>query len=459
VRGFARYLVVMVAVAVTAISLSGCIAISGTGADQQVSLGSVKLTVTACANGSPGCSGTSNSASLYELIENESADVQVLLAVRLPDGAVPPGNLVASLGGGSSLAFARSTSYEAELEAFEPAPPGERWWGWLSSKGAYTKAGKQSFTVSIDVSLPRPADGGPFPDPMHWRPVVGGRAAEGALSSGRPVKCGVDNDDLYTGYAEEGALLTVFCIDSPTPEATLEVLTASITDFGILGGAVQASPGTTLTAAFLAKRSGPADPPTIFSLAAETAVPGGTVSLDRSTISLSGDATQPVVATIGVPAGTPPGSYPVTLTGTAPGKPQRGGTVIVTVPATPGPSGSTPADTAPQIRSASLTRQRFRAKPKRSKSGKALPPKVGTKLKVDLSEPAKLSIAVTKLGKRPKALGTSTRSLPAGKSTIAIRGGIGNVRLGIGSHRITLRAEDSAGKRSALRQLQFTVVG
>jgi len=453
VRGSARYLVLLLTAAAAAVALSGCVVISSTDADQQGSLGSVKLTVSACADGSPGCSGTGNSESLYNAIDAQSIEVQVLLAVRLPDGAVPPANLLASLGGGGSLAFARSTSYEAELEAFEPAPAGERWWGWLSSKGTYNKAGKQSFTASMIVTLPRPADGGPFPTPMHWRPVVGGRFVEAAqLPDTRPVKCGVDNDDLYNGYNEVDATVSVHCIDNPTPEGTRGFLTASITDFGILGGAVQASPGTTLTAAFLAKRSGPADPPTVFSLAAQTAVPGGTVSIDRSSISLSGDATQPVVATIGVPAGTPAGSYPVTLTGTAPGKPQRSGTVTVTIP-------GIAVDGGPVIRSASLTRKRFRDRPKRSKSGKAVPPKVGTKLKIDLSEKAELSIKVVKLGKREKTLGTATSSLPAGKSAIGIRGRIGRVALGTGRHRITLTAEDAGGRRSGPVRLTFTVVG
>jgi hypothetical protein len=452
VRRPARYLVLLLTAAAAAVALSGCVVISNTSAVQGGSLGPVTLTVTACADGSPGCSGTSNSGSLYELVGSESVDVQVLLGVRLPDGAVPPDNLVASLGGGGSLSFARSTSYEAELEALEPAPAGERWWGWLSSKGTYSQTSKQSFTASMNVTLPRPADGGPFPSPMHWRPVVGGRIAEGTLPPGRAVKCGVDNDDLYTGYNEQDPTISVHCVDNPTPEVTRGFLTASITDFGILGGAVQASPGTTLTAAFLAKRSGPADPPTVFSLAAQTAVPGGTVSIDRSSISLSGDAAQPVVATIGVPAGTPPGSYPVTLTGTAPGKPQRSGAVTVTIP-------GMAVDGGPVIRSASLTRKRFRARPKRSKSGKAVPPKVGTKLKVDLSEKAELSIKVVKLGKREKALGTATSSLPAGKSAIGIRGRIGRVALGTGRHRITLTAEDAGGRRSAPVRLTFTVVG
>jgi hypothetical protein len=439
------------AVPAIAIGLCGCVGISAVGTSQPQSMGPLQLTVSACANGAPSCAATSNSGSLYEAIDASSAEVQVLVAVRLPVGSTAPENLLAGLGGGGSLSFARSPTYEAELQALEPAPTGERWWGWLSTAGTYSQSSKQSFTVTISATLPRPADGGPLESPMHWRPVVGGRAVDGGASAGRPVKCGTTNNDLYEGYSEGGGLVTVFCIDSPSADATRGFLTAPLIDFGIVGSSVQAPPGGTVTAVFVAKRSGAVDP-AIFTLAAHSEIPGGTVTIDRTTVSLGGDATQPVLATIGVPANTAAGTYPVTLNATSPGKPDRSGTVTVTVP---GP----PADDRPSIRSASLSRKRFRTKPQRSKSGKAVPPKVGTKLKIDLSEKAELSIKVVKLGKREKALGTATRSLPSGKSLIGIRGRIGRVALGTGRHRITLTAEDAGGQRSAPTRLTFTVVG
>lgn len=452
-RRVGRHLAVLLAGVGAAAVLSGCVVISSTNGVQGASLGSVNLSISACADNSPGCSGTSNAGSFYDFVGmGGSEEVQVLLAIRLPEGSVPPDNLIATLGGGGFITFAGSPGYAAELQALEPAPAGERWWGWLSAKGTYSQKSAQSFSVSMDVTLPRPADGGPFASPMHWRPVVGGRVVNPELPASRPVKCGVDNDDLYNGHGESGGVNSVFCIDFPNPETTRGSLTVPIVDFGIVGGSVEASPGTALNAVFLAKRSGAPDAATVFSLAAQTGVPGGTVALDRPSIALSGDATQPIVATIGVPAGTPPGAYPVTLTATAPGKPQRSGVVTVTVPGAAN-------DERPAIRNASLTRRRFRARPKRSRSGKAVPPKVGTKLKVDLSEKAELSIKVVKLGKRPKTLGTSTRSLPAGKSEIGIRKGIGRVALGTGRHRITLTAEDTAGQRSAPTLLTFTVVG
>jgi hypothetical protein len=423
------------------------VAINGTSTGQPESMGPVSLAIGACVTGSPACTGESNTGSIYELIADESVQAQVLVGVRLPLGSTPPENLLASLSGGGTLTFSRSPSYEAELQALEPAPTGERWWGWISVATTYSHVKSQGFTVGLTATLPRPPDTGPLESPMHWRPVVGTRSVEASLPASRAVKCGNTNQELYEGFDELGSGPTIVCVDSPSPPATRGFLTAPLTDFGILGGAVQASPGSTVTGAFIARRSGPADPATTFSLAASTEVPGGTVTIDKTSASLGGDAAQPVLATIGVPANTPSGTYPVTLKATAPGKPERGGTISVTVVAKP-----------LTIR-ASLTRQRFRAKPKRSKSGKAVPPRVGTKLKVDLSEAAELSIEVVKLGKRPKALGTVTRSLPVGRSTIAIRGRIGQVRLGTGAHRITLIATNAAGQRSAPTRLSFTVVG
>ncbi len=358
IQGAVRKLFALGVAGALAFALSGCLVINGTNSGQPQSMGPINLTVSACSDGSPSCVGKSNTGSIYEFIEKEEVATQLLLAVRLPTGSTPPESLVATLGGGGSLAFSRSASYEAELEALEPAPPGERWWGWISAATVYTEKGKQSFTATIPATLPRPADGGPLESPMHWRPVVGSRLDEAKLPAGRPVKCGTANDDLYTGYSEtESAGSTVVCVDSPTAESTRGFLTASFTDFGVVGSAVQATPGSTVSAAFVAKRSGPVDPATVFSLAATSAIPGGFVTIDRSSVSLGGDSTNPVLATIGVPAGTAPGTYPVTLSATAPGKPDRSGTVTVTIPGKP-----------PVIRSASLTHQTI---PSRGRKGKA----------------------------------------------------------------------------------------
>lgn len=439
------------AVAVAAMALlSGCVGISFTGTNQPSSMGPVTLTVSACATGSPGCSASANTGSVYGFLEGSAVtiDGQALLAMRLPDGVVPPDNLTASLGGGGTLAFGRSASYESQLQALEPAPAGERWWGWISAKFTYSETSKQSFSVSLTVNPPSLPEG-PLPSPMRWRPVVGSRGVDVGLPGTRPVVCGNTTADLYQGYNETGgAGSTIACIDSPDASATRGFLGAPIIDFGVTGTAVTASAGSTVTATFLARRSGGPDPGVSFDLAASSGIPGGTVSIDRTTASLGGDSTQPVLATLTVPAGTPPGTYPVTLTATAPGKPTRTGTTTVTVPA--------PPLGAPTL-TASLTRKRFRAGTVKGKAAKGLPP-VGTKLKLDVSRAATLTIKVeTKIKKRFKAVKTIARGIPAGKSQIAIKGKIGSYKLKPGKHRLRLTAR-ADGQSSATRTLAFTFI-
>jgi hypothetical protein len=286
---------------------------------------------------------------------------------------------------------------------------------------------------------------------MHWRPTLGVRYVnQSTLLASRPVNCGNDNAQLYQGFPEVGGNVTIVCIDSPTPAAARGFLGADLIDFGILGTTVQAPAGSTVTAPFIAKRSGGANPATVFALAAESGVPGGTLSLNRTTVSLGGDATQPVLATIGVPAGTAPGSYPVTINATAPGKPNRSATVTVVVPGD--------ANEAPRIKAASLTRRRFAARRPKGKDAGGGPP-VGAKLKVTLSEPATLSIKIEKGKRRPrKRLGTPVKPLPQGQSTIPIAGRLLGVKLTPGRHRITLTAKDRGGLSSAPRTLSFSLV-
>lgn len=445
-----RKLLVLLSIAASAVALSGCVAINSTGSFQLESMGPVTLSVSGCSSGSPGCTGQANTGSIYGFLEGspgQEVKIQMLLAVRLPEGSTPPANLLANLPGGGLLAFAASPSYVAELQTLEPAPAGERWWGWVSGVFAYSFTSKQSFDVQLTATLPRPADGGPYESPMHWRPVLGARVAEKTLPPTRPVKCGTTNLELYEGFAEEGSGDTVVCADSPSPAATRGFIVAGLADFGILGTAVQAPTGSTVTAPFIAKRSGPADPGTTLSLAAQGGVPGGTLSIDRTAVSLGGDSAQPVLATIGVPANAPPGNYPVTLTATASGKPTRTGTAVVTVTA-PG---------KPLTLKASLSNKRFRVGKKAAKAKKGAAP-IGTKLNLTLSEKATLAIATSKRnGKKWKALGTTSSSLPAGDSAISIRGKIGKIKLKPGKYRLVLTAKSDSGSTAAPATIAFTV--
>lgn len=178
-----------------------------------------------------------------------------------------------------------------------------------------------------------------------------------------------------------------------------------------------------------------------------------------------------MLATVAVPTGTPAGSYPLTPTATAPGKPTRKGTATVVVPAAQGGGGKL------RILSASLTRARFRVLVARTPIAAHRRTPAGTQLRVKLSRAATLSIAVQRLrsghrhngacslkthaGRRctqAKSAGKLARELRAGASTIPLSGRFGGHALAPGSYRFVLRATDAHGARSAAKRLPFTIV-
>jgi hypothetical protein len=326
---------------------------------------------------------------------------------------------------------------------------------------------------------------------MHWRPVVGGRPTSNRFPGTRPVDCGSSVDDFYGGWGETRTVgERTICVSYPGPDATRGYLDAPIVDFGLSGSTVQASPGATTTATFLAIRSGVADPATTFALRATGGPPGATIALDRATASLR-DATTPVLATISVPLGAAPGSYPVTLTATAPGKPERSAVSTVVVPGTPEaprppPTQPTPPTppvepardvTTPILDGASVTARRFRAGARvvPARRGRAA---IGTTVRLRLSEPATVLTAVHRIdsGRRVKGrcvararrgarcqlapqLGSlAPQSLPAGASSFAVTGRLGRRTLAAGRYRLTLVATDAAGNRSVPRTLNLTIV-
>src|SRR3954454_6092690 len=120
-------------------ALSGCVAIDKTDSVQPSSTGPVTLTIHACATGSPNCSGTANSGSVYDALQGSNAtiDAQLLVSVRLPVASTPPETIVGTIDGGTSLTFKRDPTLESEFQTLEPAPAGERWWGWRSSSVPY----------------------------------------------------------------------------------------------------------------------------------------------------------------------------------------------------------------------------------------------------------------------------------------------------------------------------------
>jgi hypothetical protein len=464
---------ILAVLAALAVVVSGCLSVTASVYQPQ-SLGPLRLTVNGCAAGSPGCPAAGNGTSIYGFMDDTTplTPIQVLVAIRLPVGATPPPAFVATMGDGDALAFARSTSFESELQQLEPAPSGEIWWGWISREVMYNRRTTQSFSFTVEVPLPRPPDGSALPSPLHWRPVVGARFAQpgGGHFASRSVDCGATREQLYGGITETGSgMPTVTCVTSPSAEATRGFIDAPFTDFGLEGDSVELSAGGVTTATFFAQRTGAPDPSTTFALAASGGAPGGSVTLNRTTFSLDEDDRESVSARIAVPPATAPGSYPVTLTATAPGKPTRTAVATVVVPAS-GPAVSGPGtaggvapvgrpDVAPVL-SASLKPARFRAgaRARRALRTRGRRAAVGTTVRVSLSEPASLAVSVERPTQARRAKGRCSararrgarctlvthvgrlppRSLPAGTSSFTFTGKLGRKTLAPGRYTLTL---------------------
>ena len=425
--------------------LSGCIGIQSTTTTQPASMGPVRLTTTVCSTGSPGCAATTNTGSLYALLDDANSDtsvpIQVLHAVRLPVGTTPPETLTATLSGGGTLGFSRSPSLEERLQTLEPAPAGERWWGWLSSPYAYSRTSKQGLSVTVETALPRPADNGAYPSPLHWRPVVGARLVEADLPADRPVACGDTNDDLYDGIDERAtnsATPTVVCVDSPDPGGTRGFLEAPVTDFGLTATApTKVPPGSTVGVVFEARRTGPADAATTFALAVAGGPPGAALTLDRTDVPLGTDNARPVVVTVAVPPATAAGSYPITLDATATGKPARTATaeLVVEPVATPAPAQTPgPAPTAvptapPDTTAPTLSRVTLR----------------GKRVRFTLSEAATVTVRVG--GRRAR------KALAGGKRSLKLP----SFKRKPGRYTVRVAATDSAGNRSAVKRVRLKV--
>ena len=467
--------------AILVAALSGCVRISSTSTNQPASMGPVTLAVNFCANGSPGCDGVTNAISAYDFLDSANSDevlnTQVLFAVRLPDGVIP-GDPPAAAG----LAWSRSTSYEAELQTLEPAPQGQRWWGWISNAISYSRNSTQASSVSVTVALPRPASGGAYPTPLIWRPVIGSRYGQHpSLNATRPVDCGNSNEELYDGFNEPPvspgvASETTVCIDSPSPDAARGFLQATITDFGITGVTTEIGPaGGRIGVPFVVERSGPANPAdnfANFTLSVGGGPPGSSVSLNTTTAPLISPATS-VIATLDVPPNTAPGDYPITLQANAPGKPARSTAAIlrvtapppVTPPTTPGSTTPPPAadTTAPMISSLRISKNPFRRTTLRPVNLTTRSTEGGTLVVLvqRLLPGRRVGSACRTTARTGRACQVIKRIRTVRRATTGVAAvklaGRGITRLAPGRYRAEVRVTDAAGNRSAPKRLTFTV--
>jgi hypothetical protein len=313
-----------------ALALSGCVKIEGQAEEQLDTIGSVRVTTTVCvSNQDNSPSGTCKANGTNTDVEAQMADGQLLVAYRVPTGLIAPATISASYvaPASGSTTLDQSPSYSSEMDAKAPAVAGEHWVGYISPPipAAEQEPDARAHIVA-EFGLARGSDGAPFAGPVHYRVVVGIRGATNASEAARPVSCG---DDVTTNANPQEAS---FCVDSPKGSENViatDDRSLATRDLGVLKApATTVAPGHAVSIPFTIRAVGLNGSP-VFNLSAGTTVPGGGASTAQSAFAPSaGDTTMPV--SVGIPKGTPAGSYDVTLSASTGSQLRTGhGTIVV----------------------------------------------------------------------------------------------------------------------------------
>jgi hypothetical protein len=332
-----------------ALAASGCVVITSDAPVQRDVVGDVRVTVDLCASGGSCPLGNAGRGA------SEGTTAQLLMAYRVPAEVVAPPALTAI--GAPGVTFRPSAGYASELERLLPAGQGRRWVGYITDPLPGPPPGT-SREVVADFTLPRGTDGGPYAGPFRYRVVAGSRLVEEGLPAGRPVVCDAEDP---AAPADGG-----ICLDSPPPAALAGVSELATRDLGVLGGTTgTAAAGASARMTFRLRYAGGSTADANFSLSATTGVPGASVAVTPPTLIPPADSTTDVVATVGVPPGTAPGDYDVTLRAALANGQVRSGTGqlrVTAAPAQANPSATPPvaAPPAPVLRVTGTTARRVR---------------------------------------------------------------------------------------------------
>ena len=239
---------------------------------------------------------------------------------------------------------------------------------------------------------------------------------------------------------------TTLCSDSPAEASLATTLSKTTRDLGIQdGGAVGSTVATgTVSVPFVAVWSGSAlaagQP---FTFNASTTVPGGTAIPTPPTLEPPTNSSTPINVAVGVPEGTAPGDYGVTLTASIAGGQTRTGTGTVTVlPQGGGPGGGDGGGAVDEV-TIVLPKQLTVKSVQRSGItvliGSTVAERVSVKLFQRTGKGGKLARATKPLASRNKNL-----KVP-GPVRVTLR----SKKLHAGKYRVTVTGEKVAGKASA----------
>jgi hypothetical protein len=278
--------------------LPGCVGVAEERTRQLEEIGDVELTTVVCAStvdpGAPCPTGNSGQPA-------GAGAFQLLMGVRTLERVAPPETFVAADG---SATLSLSPTFTAELQRLAPAPPGERWVGYISPPFEYDPATSPASADFVGrFALARGGDGSPFQGPFRYRSVVGYRDAGPDVA--RPVECG---ESLTVGTGD------TLCQDWPSEEERGQAIEVPTKDVGLLAGAAgQVQRGTSTVIGFSLAYNGDGPGP-VLGLQASTSIPSGSAVPVAPSFQPPGPGTHAAGVTVTAPPTAPPGDYDVTLT-------------------------------------------------------------------------------------------------------------------------------------------------
>lgn len=321
-----RTLLCLTALTLAGVLLSGC-AFFKDGSlqlSQPVGIGSVRVHFELCSVG--------EGEAECEPSDEEGQQGQQLLGFAVPAGATAPATITAApkAGGAQPIVYTRNDQVGAALVAEAEGTPETPWppagaqvIGYISEVIAESPTPLQEWTVDAEFGLPPAADGGASAAPFPVTIADGWRAVSAApnLPATRPLDCTEGEGKIPIEalisqcYVEEGKTLGVSDLKIQAPKTTT------------------AFPGAQAKLTFGLDAASSVAPPPSFGLGGTTTLRGASVSISERVFTpgkVGGASFRAPLATrqlrVTVPKKAKPGTYEVTLTGTAPG----GGAVTAT---------------------------------------------------------------------------------------------------------------------------------
>lgn len=270
---------------------------------------------------------------------SNTEDLQYLFGIAVPPGSAVPQTVTAiPTGGGSPIVFTRndevapqfaaSSSALEKLAKEEGAPaefPGTQAWppaglegiGYLSNPQHENENELNEWNVDVDVALPTPAEGAPYPGPFATALVYGARQVNSESPSNRPVRCAIIENETMPDPSS--AICPGVGLKGQVGTSDLKIAAPAKTS-AFVGGKAKVT--------FPLKFASSASPSPSFGLAASSTLSKASLKLSSTTFTpgapdpthLSPPASGSVTVTI--PKTAKPGTYEVTLTATTP----QGGT-------------------------------------------------------------------------------------------------------------------------------------